>query len=538
MNIVILLVLVVTGGSAYLLVGGVRRIPTNMVGLVHKRFGRRHPDDDPRVSVYGGLGPQAQVLRTSSFSWLPPLFYKVRRVPQTHVPNGTIGVVVAKAGAVRPPGSPMARHVECDFFRDGTRFLRGGGEQGRQLQVLPSGHYEINTDLFEVITTKTPEALEREGLADADLHEIKISIGETGVVITHMGAKPDQDRDAGGRLVEGHADFQQPWEFLARGGQKGVQQETFDEGGRYVINPWFAHVVRIPTRVLILEWTKEAKSAGNLDIALEQIVLDVQGHTVRLDMKQTVQIPAEAAPRLVRRFGDLGATDDVAGRAPVQQFVEKELASTVAGYFRRISARYRIQEFITKYDEVCTHLAAEVRQALDRTGVRAITTTLEEFVCDQSEINALRRQIALQQEKVKLEEARLADLEAQRNNAVVSNDIERQKILVEKERRKLDHIKLQTLVDLLGPDQVALERLLAESVKAGVPLVVSGGGADGIAQTMLQAMPFAQARELVMAMANGMKQGSAQDDSPLAVTNAQSDRPLPGPSDPIQEPAP
>jgi hypothetical protein len=492
--VILLLLLLLLAGSGYLWWRWTQRIPGNKVGVVIKEFGPSRPDDDPLVRVHGSRGVQARTLPPNSARWLPPLLYKVLKVPLTFVPNGTIGLVVAKAGRVRQPGNALARHIDCDYFQDGELFIKGGGERGRQQQMLTGGFYAINTGLFDVVTVNDPDALAREGLSAEDLQEIAIPIGEAGVVITHVGARPGES-GVGPKVLD-HEDFQLPWKFVENGGQKGVQEETLDEGGRYVINPWFAHVVRIPTRVLILEWTTDEKSSTNLDASLGQVVLDVQGHTVRLEMKQTVQIPVEAAPSLVRRFGTLGAS----GLAPVQQFVDKELGATVAGYFRKISARYRIQEFITRYDEVCNELATEVRQALDKTGVVAVTTTLEEFECDEPEINALRRKIALQQEQVKFEEARLDELNARRKTETVRDEMELQKIRVEKERRKLELVELETLVDLLGADHVKMERALAEWVKAEVPQIISG--ADGnIAQGLLQVMPFTQARDMLMAMA-------------------------------------
>jgi hypothetical protein len=496
----------ILGAAVYVGATGVRNVPNGKVGLVKKRFGfGRHPDDNADVSIYGAAGPQARTLKANTFYWLPRFLYEVEYVPQTHVPNGTIGVVVAKAGAVRKPGpgSPLAEYVECNHFCDGVRFLKNGGEQGRQQEVLTSGNYHINTYLFKVITVNTPEE-QREGLTDAALREIEIPIGETGVVITHVGARPDRDQDAVGRIVDGHESFHLPWEFLACGGQKGVQQETLDEGGHYAINPWFAHVVQVPTRVLILEWTKDKKLESNLDASLEQIVLNVHGHTVRLDMKQTVRIPTEAAPTLVRRFGDAGGPSHSAGRKPVQQFVEKDIAATVDGYFRRTSAKYTIQDFITKYYEVGNDLAVEVRKALQRLGVKAVATTLEEFSCDEPEINALRRRIALQHEQVKLEQARLNHLKAQKTSEVVVTEIELQRVKVEEEHKKLETVELQVLVDLLGPEHVAMERVLAQWTKVNVPQFISGGGGSSgdIVQALLQAMPFAQARDMLMTMAS------------------------------------
>ncbi len=121
-------------------------------------------------------------------------------------------------------------------------------------------------------------------------------------------------------------------------------------------------------------------------------MLNVQGHTVRLEMKQTVQIPREAAPSLVLRFG---TTKDIGGRATVKQLVEKVLLSTVDGYFRRVSAERTILDFITKYND----LTGEVRQALAPIGIAA-TTNLEEFECDDPEINERRKQVSLQEQAV------------------------------------------------------------------------------------------------------------------------------------------
>ncbi len=500
---------------AVLLVGafagwrGLHRVPPHHVGIVTKNIGlRRRPGDDPRVSHLGSRGVQAEVLRADTTTWLAPFAYSVRTVPVVTVPNGTVGVVVARAGRNREPGVPVAEDVECDSYQDGVLFLRGGGVVGRQQRPLVGGSYSINTELFDVLTVDSPEdALEREELTPASLREVEVAVGETGVVVAHHGARPVPGRL--GPPVEGHADFQRPWDFLRNGGWMGVQQDTLAEAGRYAINPWFAKVVKVPTRVLVLEWNAEDKSESNLDAALDQVVLEVQGHRVWLDMKQTVEIPPEAAPRLVQRYG----ADGQDGRESVQRFVDKDLAPRVTGYFRRISAHYRIQQFITEYDAVCNELADEVRQALVPFGVRALATTLEEFRCDDDEINAIRRKIAHQQELAKLEQEKLAELEATLANEEVRTLIGLQRVKVDEARKKLELIKLTTMVELLGAQNVALERMLREWVKANVPQFIGGGDA-GTAQALLQAMPFSQAKDMLLAMAGGVQRrlpGAAEE---------------------------
>jgi phosphoserine phosphatase len=275
-----------------------------------------------------------------------------------------------------------------------------------------------------------------------------------------------------------------------------VQSETLPEGGHYAINPWFAHVVKVPTRNLILEWTtKAAKSSTNLDISLDQIVLDVQGYTVRLDMKQTLRIPASAAPYLVRTFGDRVRRGRNTERTPVQEFVEKQLAATVTGYFRRIAAHATILEFITKYDELSVELFREVHDALALSGIEGVATTLEEFTCEPRDMNELRRSIALERHKVH-------SLEAVLSTSRLAAEIEQTKIDVEAARRRLELVQIQGLVELLGPAQVATERILAEWVKMGVPHTIVSGGNDEMARSIMEAMPFTQARDMLLAMAS------------------------------------
>ena len=189
----------------------------------------------------------------------------------------------------------------------------------------------------------------------------------------------------------------------------------------------------------------------------------------------------------------------------MQRFVEKNLAATVTGYFRRISAHYRIQQFITEYDAVCNDLATEVRQAVAPYGVKVLATTLEEFRCDDDEINVIRRKIAHQQELAKLEREKLAELQATLANEEVRTLIDLQKVKVEEARKKLELIKLTTMVELLGAQNVALERMLREWVKANVPQFV-GGGDSGMAQALLQAMPFTQAKDMLLTMSRGVQQ--------------------------------
>src|SRR5262249_17790433 len=132
---VLVVLLIVLGAVVLVGLSGLYSIPPDAVGVVVKRFGRRRPDDDPRVRLFGARAREARPLRPNTLHWRLRFLYKVERIPMTRVPFGTIGVVVARAGAVSRIGQSLARYVDCDRFTDGVRFLRNGGERGRQQEV-------------------------------------------------------------------------------------------------------------------------------------------------------------------------------------------------------------------------------------------------------------------------------------------------------------------------------------------------------------------------------------------------------------------
>lgn len=476
---------------------GLHRVPSGHVGLVYRRLGQ-HPNDRWKIKVHGSAGWQARVLEPDTTHWLLPFLFELEHAPLTHVPDGTIGLVIARAGVVRPRGRRLGGHVDCDYFQDGVAFLQGGGEQGRQLDTLPGGgHYSINAKLFDVITVDTISTMEPAEVGEITagrLQAVQVLEGHTGVVIVLEGAESSLDEGATAPIVPGHRNFREPWVFLNNGGQRGVQAETLSSG-EYDINPWFARVVLVPTRDLHLEWTKKStKSAGDLDSALDQIIVDIEGHRLSLEMSQVLRIPPAAAPRLIRRFGEEGRRIEHGGSivinpAPIQRFVERVLGATVAGYFTELVTRYTILQFIEEYDEVRLELQERVTQALRDWGVIAGQTVLAEFESQDRSINELRRQIAAAREQGRV-------LEHERLNALKQADTDRTRIAVDADRQVAE---LRRQIELLGPRQVAIERIVSRMKDMNVPQVVGGGSGD-VATAILSLMPLASAQEMLRAL--------------------------------------
>ncbi|MEV2234864.1 hypothetical protein AB0H69_40735 [Streptomyces phaeochromogenes] len=452
-------------------------VPTGMIGVVHAFEGRPRTDrrtlghhvecdhfQDGQAFLLGGgeQGVQVTTLAGGQSYYVNTRLFRVEIRPRTFVPPGTIGLVHAKEGAVRPPDQRFGRHVECCDFQDGQAFLSGGGEQGRQLGILSGGaYYDINPELFEVITVDNVAA-SREGLTDAHLQEIAIADGYTGVVVTLDGAEPHTDAtDAVAPAVWGHRGFRLPWVFLANGGQQGIQEETLSGGAAYALNPWFVRVIPVPTRMLILMWHDKPES-DTYDADLGRITVNVQGFDLAVTLSQTLRIPRGVAPSLVSQFSGTstsglgGLMDDP---APLRRFVTRVLGVSVTGYFAEVTSTHSVVEFLGSYQDIRRELAERLTHALENWGVEALGTSLGSFTPkDPSLLGSLKEKFI---EEMRDENLRLGPRDARLDDLI---DVYRSR--AEARRATLE---LTTEARLLGRDDTALIRMVRELSDFEVP---------------------------------------------------------------------
>jgi hypothetical protein len=468
------------------------KVKRDEIGIMTCHFGSRHPGDKYTVKTYGSPGVQAKVLLPEQIYYPSPK-YQIEFAPVTVVPPGTIGVVVALAGSVAPVNRTFAIGVDCDSFQDGVRFLREGGQMGRQLDVLGAGKYNINPYIFEVLTVDTIGA-GKYGLTADDLKEVSVREGTTGVVVALEGERSGDDDHAPGKKVAGHESFQLGRVFLDNGGQRGAQSETLGPGGVYRINPWFARVIIIPTREIILEWTKKHKPDSNYDSLVDRITVNVEGFVLHCEIQQIIRIPASSAPKLVQRFGEVRTgtaygSNLTTDRAPVQRFVEKVLGSAVEKYFYAAASECDIERFLTSTQQMRNDLEDRVKRALDFWGVEAIGTTLSEFEADDQEINDIRKRIVdTRMEGIRLNSAII--------NAGKSAQIERINIATERERRKLEVVpeleRLNGRMEILGRDYAAWSYFMDQLKDYGVPTTLITDAAS-----LEKFMPLAVANNLL-----------------------------------------
>ncbi|MFE7487122.1 hypothetical protein ACFVVU_18470 [Kitasatospora sp. NPDC057965] len=468
------------------------QVPGGKIGLVTAKEGRTRPgnrvlaqpvpcddfQDGVKFLLNGGeQGTQVGVLAGGQSYSVNPALFHVSMVDRVHVPTGTIGLVDARAGGNRPPGALFGRHVECDDFQDGQRFLVGGGQQGKQLAILQGGaYYDINPALFDVITMHNVKA--RGGpLEEKHLKQIAIPADRTGVVITLDGADPGDD-DQAAPPVPGHQGFHLPWVFLQNGGRRGVQDETLSGGTVSALNPYFVRVMLVPTHLLSLEWDEKTPAKQqNYDVHLGRITATVQGYRLSVDVKQHIQIPAQSAPGLVRRHGgaqgsDIGGLDD--NRLPVQLFVQRVLGAIVATYFSQIATASTVLEFVKNYREARLELATLVENGLRDWGVEPKGTHLGVYRAEDERLNEMLKRTA--DEEMEGEKLVLQLENAEREDAI-------DQVRVEAERRRVK-LELEAEIQLLGLPNVMVLKMLREITQAPVPQIVSGGDLSAFLETL------------------------------------------------------
>ncbi|NEP87621.1 MAG: VWA domain-containing protein [Okeania sp. SIO2C2] len=190
----------------------------------------------------GQAGQQLAHLEVGTYKINTEIF-NIRIVPIISIRPGEIGLVIANYGA--SPKQILGKVVECDSFQDAEAFLNSGGQRGKQLAILTTGKYKINTDLFTVITTANAH---KNNENPENLKVYKIDKGKIGIVTTMAGKTLPKDEIAGPE-IEGHDNYQDGQKFLDLGGYKGLQEEVLKEG-EWNLNPWFVKVEQVPlTRI-------------------------------------------------------------------------------------------------------------------------------------------------------------------------------------------------------------------------------------------------------------------------------------------------
>lgn len=414
-------------------------VPENRIGLVTKKFvlygANRELPDGRIMATKGEAGFQAKTLPPGLYWFMFPWQYNVSMVPFTVIPEGKIGLVLAKDGTGIPTGRILARKVDCDNFQDAHKFLDNGGQRGRQTAYITAGSYRINTYLFDVVVTN-----------QLIIHENMVGI------VTTLDGDPIPHGQIAGKMIEGHNNFQDIDTFMKNGGCRGLQPhvilagsyyinpwavqveetpmtevpignvgvvisyigedgtdltgETFKHGnivsrgyrgvwmeplgpGKYPINKYTMKVELVPTTNLVLNWANARSESHNLDKNLCTItVRSKDGFPFNLDVSQIIHVPANEAPKVIARFGSM------------TNLVSQVLEPTIGNYFRNSAQDSDVISFLITRKERQDAAKAHIRAVLDEYNVNAVDTLIGDIVPPEALMKTLTdRKIAQEEEK-------------------------------------------------------------------------------------------------------------------------------------------
>jgi len=421
---------------------GIIIIPENRIGLVTKKFvlvGKFKELPEGRIiAVNGEAGYQARTLAPGIYFWYWIWQYHITMQAFTIIPEGKVGLLVAKDGSELETGRILARKVDCDSYQDAVGFIRNGGRKGRQTAFITAGLYRINTFLFDVMIT--------------DLTKIEDNM--VGIVTTLDGMPLDEGAIAG-KYIQGHNNFQDTDSFLTNSGNKGLQPQVI-LAGSYYLNPWFVKVEQtrmteipigyvgvvisyigeegkdlsgtefrhgnivtkgqkgvwaeplgpgkypvnnyimrvelVPTTNLVLNWASARTESHQLDKHLSTITVRSQdGFPFNLDVSQIIHIPTTEAPKVIARFGNMS------------NLVGQVLEPTIGNYFRNSAQDADVIDFLKGRKERQESARTHISRVLEQYNVYGVDTLIGDIVPPESLMKTLTERKLAEEQKVTYE---------------------------------------------------------------------------------------------------------------------------------------
>ncbi|MBL0740023.1 SPFH domain-containing protein [Chryseolinea lacunae] len=414
-------------------------VPEDRIGLVTKKFvllgEHRELPDGRIIATQGEAGFQAKTLAPGLYFWKWFWQYDVTMQPFVIIPEGKIGLILAKDGAEIPTGNILGHRVDCDNYQDAEKFLNNGGQRGRQANYITSGSYRINSLLFQISVTEM----------------IRIQESMVGIVTTLDGL-PIEPGQIAGQLVADHNNFQDFDKFIKNNGNRGLQPQVILAGsynlnpwavqmeeipmteipigyvgvvisyigqdghdltgvefkhgnivqkgfkgvwleplgpGKYPINKYIMKVEQVPTTNLVLNWASARSEAHNLDKNLSTItVRSKDGFPFNLDVAQIIHVPTTEAPKVIARFGNM------------INLVSQVLEPTIGNYFRNSAQDSDVIAFLSTRKERQEAAKFHIKKVLDEYNVNAVDTLIGDIVPPESLMKTLTDRKLAEEQKI------------------------------------------------------------------------------------------------------------------------------------------
>ncbi|MBX2805700.1 MAG: hypothetical protein KTR19_07000 [Hyphomicrobiales bacterium] len=320
------------------------------------------------IATDGEKGPQARIL--SPGFHIEPLINVLYTVdaskPELSVPQGKVGILIAKDGAPlrfgQTFGDPFAPELGNEML-DAEKFLTRGGQRGPQLSVLTPGRYRLNHYLWDV------------EMVDA----VEVPAGYVGVVKSNVHAavdfgtlkasKPGSCEPVGGTVDHTSQHIDAP---IVPVGCIGVWEKGL-QPGKYYLNKNAFRITDVDTKAQV--WTY----AGGYTAAKISLTVDTKGEIVQDRTETNVPIEEHNAdsaiflkmegwdvPLELRVIAQVAPTDApcvVAGIGTLKQIEDRVLTPSIRAITRDVAGgTYEVTE--PKLDESGTPVLDEDGQPI------------------------------------------------------------------------------------------------------------------------------------------------------------------------------
>ena len=380
-----------------------------------------------------------------------------------------VGIVTVHDGPSLPQGEIIAPVVGDDAaaaetyhnkFQDPDRFLRAGGQRGRQLEVLVEGTYYVNR-LFATVEM---------------VPKTTIEVGNVGVVVFYTG---EVGADLSG-VDYRHGE-------LVQRGQRGVWVTPLMPG-KYAFNTYAGKVISVPTTNIILKWIRTQTGPHRLDENLAEVSLITRdAFEPSLPLSVVIHIDYRKAPLVIQRFGD------------IKRLVEQTLDPMVSAYFKNIGQARTLIQLIQDRSAIQQQSSQEMREKFDQYNlelqevligtpeagpqdkqIEVILTQLRARQIAQEQIETYGRQ---QMAATKERELREAEARAEQQRQITQSELS---ITVQSNQGKAEYQRsLQQAAQIRALAQAEAEKVARVDVVPRVLIGATGDGGGNLIQGLL-----------------------------------------------------
>jgi len=472
-------------GSAAVLLGFILIIASTAIfvkdtqgGIIIRKFG-----DDLHegaiIATQGEKGPQAYVLPPGWHFFYWPWLYDLTAHDNMDIPQGRIGVIVAKDGKPLPDGEVFApAWKDPHEMIDGLKFLTGNGHKGPQLTVLPPGQYRYNPRLFEI----TPQPA------------LEVPVGSVAVIKSNAG-EFYQPKD--GQVVEEVNGVP-----IVPNGFRGIWRDALQPNA-YYMHPQ-AYVVRlVQTTKRVYSYTS-AEGAGNNAVSVKT----KDAFEFPVDVRVSVKISAEDAPYVVAMLAD---PDSDPNKNGFDMLEEKAILPSIRSIFRNTAEAKSALEYLNSRsiieEDATKQFAEDMKEFkidVDRVYVAQIglgdTPEGKELMKTQTdkELAVQQQETFKEQEKAEIQRASMvkaeedARQEKMKAEAKAKVDIAKSDAQAKKELAIGEAAAYLEKINAFGGVNEYLKAFMVEKITASIPdvklpniLIIGGGGNGGINHSLL-----------------------------------------------------